>query len=95
MPTLLWLVTALGCASPPPYACTTPVDPTGRGLPLCHDPNRTPACDAPGDVARYEMNGAGVYVLVGGTVAQCDTSNQVVCPDRAVLAHCIADPVAP
>lgn len=85
----------LGCASPPPYQCSSPIDSSGRGLALCHESNDTPVCDAPGDTARYEANAMGMTVLVGGTTAVCDTDDQVVCPDRTVVPHCIFDPVSP
>ncbi len=81
------------CASPPPYACSTPVDSSGRGLPLCHLANETPVCDAAGAMAHYEMDALGGYMLVGGTTASCDSSNQVVCPDRRVSPHCIVQPL--
>lgn len=86
---------ALACADPPPYACSTPVDATGRGLPLCRSASRTPACDDPGAMAHYETDSLGVSRLVGGSLAICDSSNQVVCPDRTVLPHCIVQPSSP
>lgn len=95
-----WLVPslallALACAAPPPYACSTPIDTSGRGLPLCRAAGQTPVCDDPGATAHYETDALGVSTLVGGTVAVCDSSNQVVCPDRTVLPHCIVQPNAP
>ena len=91
----LGLVALEACASPPPYACSSPIDPSGRGLALCHDPMQTPVCDAPGDMARYEETTLGSTRLVGGTTASCDSSNQVVCNDRTVLPHCITRPIDP
>ncbi len=91
------LVTTIlaACASPPPIACTTPIDSSGRGLPLCHAANDTPVCDTPGATAHYEMNALGGYSLTGGTTAACDDSNQVVCADRTISPHCITQPVDP
>jgi hypothetical protein len=92
---LLLSVVALGCAAPPPYQCSSPVDTSGRGLALCHAANDIPVCDDPGEMAHYVDDAMGGHVLAGGTHAICDGSNQVVCPDRTVMPHCIAQPVAP
>ena len=92
---VLGLVVLAGCASPPPYTCSAPIDMSGHGLALCHDARSTPVCDAPGDMARYEMTTMSGYVLRGGTTASCDSSNQVVCADRTVLPHCIVQPLDP
>jgi hypothetical protein len=89
------LLLLAGCAAPPPYTCSTPIEMSGRGLALCRDPMQTPVCDAPGDMARYEMATMAGYVLHGGTIASCDSSNQVVCADRTVLPHCIVHPLDP
>lgn len=86
---------ASACAAPPPYTCSTPIDPTGRGLALCHAVSQTPVCDASGAMAHYELNTMGTYMLVGGTTALCDSSNQVVCADRTVTPHCIVQPASP
>lgn len=96
MRTVVLAAVLLGaCAAPPPYLCSTPIDASGRGLALCREGTQTPVCDAPGDHARYETNLMGGYTLQGGTTANCDTSNQVVCSDRTVLPHCITEPVSP
>ena len=67
---------------------------SGRGIPVCHASDQVPVCDAPGMMAAYVMGTPG-YTLQGGTLAVCDTSNQVVCPDRTVSPHCIVQPASP
>jgi len=96
MRSMVLLAMMLGaCASPPPYQCSSPVDSSGRGLPLCHIATQTPVCDDPGTIAHYEMSPVGGYALVGGSTALCDSSNQVVCADRTVTPHCIVQPLDP
>ena len=92
---LLSLVVLGACASPPAYQCSTPTDLGGRGIPLCQRGTDNPVCDDPGMTAHYEATPMGGYTLVGGTTADCDTSNQVVCPDRTETPRCIAQPVEP
>jgi hypothetical protein len=94
MRALLVLLVLVGCSSPP-YLCTTPTDMSGRGIALCRAASQTPVCDATGMTASYVMGSLGGYVLQGGTIALCDSSNQVVCADRTVLPHCIAQPSSP
>lgn len=73
-----------------PY-CSEVDDPTGRGVALCRDGLEQPVCDAPGETARFERDPAGVARLVGGEMAFCDDSRQVVCADRAVAPRCIPE----
>ncbi len=93
---LLVSVTVLGaCASPPNYSCSSPTDLGDRGIALCSHGTDNPVCDSPGMTAHYEENPMGGYSLVGGTTADCDVNNQVVCPDRTETPRCIAQPVEP
>lgn len=82
----------VGCASPPPLSCSQPVDMAGRRIALCSDPGATPVCDDPGTTAHYEEQAAGAHVLVGGTIAGCDSSGQVVCTDRSESPYCLTVP---
>lgn len=86
---------ACACASPPAYQCSSPTDSSGYGIALCHDPMQTPVCDDPGVTAHYQMNTMGGYTLEDGAPADCDTSDQVVCPDRMAAPHCITQPIDP
>jgi hypothetical protein len=80
------------CAAPPPAHCTiAAVDGSGRGLPVCRAADEIPVCDAMGEMARF--TGGSTSTLEGGSLALCDSSNQIVCSDRTVLPRCISRPV--
>ena len=73
-----------------PY-CSEVDDPSGRGVALCRDGHEQPVCDDPGETARFERDAAGVSRLVGGEMARCDESRQVVCADRTTSPRCIRE----
>ncbi len=87
---LLLSVLASACAAPPPMGCSAAVGSTGRGIPVCTAMGHVPVCDAPGEMARF--GGPSTTTLEGGTLALCDSSNQLVCGDRTVLPHCLLVP---
>lgn len=78
------------CAAPPPLGCTSAIDGSGRGIPICNASNEIPVCDLPGQMARFTTTTTAS--LEGGTLALCDSSNQIVCSDRTVLPHCLTRP---
>jgi hypothetical protein len=86
----LLVLSLVACAGPPPFTCTTALDGSGRGIPVCRAENQVPVCDAPGVMARF--TGPSVSTLADGSLAVCDSSNQVVCSDRTVLPHCLLVP---
>lgn len=86
--TLLALAVSLAaCAPPPPMGCTSTADGSGRGIPYCNAADEIPVCDAPGEMAHF--TGSSITTLEGGTLALCDSSNQLVCGDRTVAPRCV------
>ena len=87
-------VLALGaCVGHPNPACTGPIGIDGRPLPVCDGTTEVPVCNAPGAIARYEMNALGGWSLVDGTLAFCDDVDAVVCADRSVAPRCVVRPL--
>lgn len=80
-----------GCGSEVDPYCSEVDDPSGRAVALCRDGHEQPVCDEPGETARFERDSAGVSRLVGGTMALCDESREVVCADRTTAPRCIPE----
>jgi hypothetical protein len=92
--TLTLALTLAACAAEPdPYCADYGTGGPMPGVPLCRDLHLDPVCDDEGDMARWELDGAGVHRLVGGTLAICDDALQVVCAVREVVPYCLPQPV--
>ena len=88
---LLGVLTCLGCGTGEP-TCGLPVDATGRLVVYCDNPRENAVCDEPGMEARYESGAMG-FRLVGGRLASCDASDEVICPvGTEGPPYCVLDP---
>ena len=87
---LAYLGLAGACAAPPPLGCSSAVDGSGRGIPVCAQSGHVPVCDAPGGMAHF--TGTATSSLTDGSLALCDASNQIVCSDRTMSPYCLSLP---